>query len=261
MQDNNPHDALSNQPVENLATPNQAQPLAPTPVPPTNIEIPAPPSPPPGNPVYPPISEKKFDAPSVPDSQAPAPTVQKDGKTKILTVIVILLGLWIAVPRILGLLGVPILVSFTGVNASSVLMTVFAVIFIVLGIGISLRRELVRIPFVALSVIFLVISTVSLVRVVNAISKTECNEALGTQRYVDDTKKRLKAVLDPRLYEAGLPSLEKQVETAKRHDALCQALKSSVKGPRFYMSMAYSYTISIVPLIFLTRPSVKKIFS
>lgn len=81
----------------------------------------------------------------------------KSTKTKLIIVIVIILGAIIATQSLLGLVGWLRLLSFGFAASTSKLVITIDVIYLLIGIGLILRKEFTRICYVLLALISLVL--------------------------------------------------------------------------------------------------------
>lgn len=83
-----------------------------------------------------------------------------DTLTKLISIGIIALGIYIALPALLSLVGWATIISYGGINSLSKAGTpiyIIDVIYLIVGVGIILRKELARLAFVIIGVILLFI--------------------------------------------------------------------------------------------------------
>jgi hypothetical protein len=235
--------------VPNETTTNPAQeagtPLTPT-TPPENgsFTVPAPLPDPTSvfsenNPVTQPIKKSKL-------------KTETDTKTTLVLIGVILLGIYITVPALLGLFSSITILSYG--FAAGGLLYVIEVLYVLIGVGILLRRELARVAYMVLAVIGLGFSIYGTHQVLSAISAVKRTEAVA----ITDQQQALQQ-LQANGAGPGVSSAQNQQLIIQLQNDIAQ-LKSNKFEVRLYEDLAEGYLLAILPLIFLTRPSVKAIF-
>jgi len=190
-----------------------------------------------------------------------------EGKNSIVSVVVTILGLYITVSPFVSFFVTPIIISLLfgnnviQVSGQTLLLASFsnpmtilsAVFYVLVGIGIILRKELARIAYIILVIISLIMS------ITNFYSYTQVVHASGS------------IVAEISSDMAG-GAAAAQTEARQQHQLQSGAREDSAATPRSrsstYSSIIFAsfvlsvvaFLINIVLLIFFTRPSVKKLF-
>lgn len=185
-------------------------------------------------------------------SEPPTPYVSfdiaQDAPTRddsMIVIAVVILGALVAVPAFLGVVG-SVSISFGNQAASGgAIASLFDLGYIVLGIGLMMRRELARQVYVVLaivSVIFLVIGAIS-------VWTSERTLAANGNAAVQAQIARTRSEPPSASRESTIQSLEAVAARAKAD-----------QPDNDFSGLIPGFLLALVPLVFLTRPAVKAVF-
>lgn len=175
----------------------------------------------------------------------------------LIVVCIIALGALIAVPAFVTLLEGASLLHIAFATAGGVLLIGYAIdlALLLIGIGLILRKERARVLCLVLAVISLVFLVIRTPDYLNAISPASHAAASATSLAQRD----LAAIrADP-----TIPAADKQQDIASlrlRIDQLT-ADQAVVAGDYSVGRLVIEYLLILTPLVFLTRPAVKREFS
>ncbi|HUD05731.1 MAG TPA: hypothetical protein VMR18_02335 [Candidatus Saccharimonadales bacterium] len=216
------------------------------------------------NSVYPEIS-KGF---GISNSQAvaspekkPSTNSKSNDKSMVIKILITILGVYIASSALLGLFAGLKLLSFGIARSTGGILTVIDIVYLVVGAGIVFRREIARIVYVVLAVVGLVLSSVGLYSYIHATSGSNSLEQQSKQSIIASTNKEIAN------YESSttIPTNQKTQIIQEIKNTENNELNSpeypTVTVKKTIVPIIEGYAIAIIPLIFLTRPSVKEEFN
>jgi len=229
--------AASPEPAESVATST-----------PTNLPFNTPPSQPVPNSTYPDATHSTADTNTVKATDIS----NESDKTKVIVVCIWLIGAFISIPAALSLFGTAKILSYGISGGAGSIVTVINVVYLLIGVGIILRKEMARIAFVVLAVIGLLLSvygTFNYFKAAHAVSNSESQAIVITQREITQYQNN-----------KSIPDSQKQVIVSELKQTLAREEKAAHSTVKLY-NLIPAYLIALIPLIFLTRPSVKEQFS
>ena len=250
--------------MKTAASPNiqdQPQQVPAVPSPSNSIPDSAPQSPP--NSIYPqPTNDSIPGSYQAPMANLPKNT-EKDSRTtknKLIIFGVMVLGAYIALSALLTLFSSLKILSFGFVGNRNFLILI-DVIYLLIGIGLMLRNEIARLVYVIIGVIGLVIAiygTYHYFSVNHAVQNLNNSAVIQTQNEITQYQDN-----------SSIPASQKQLIITELQQQITQeqsqvqqynkAYSHVVRNE--YISIGEAYLLAIVPLVFLTRSSVKEIFS
>ena len=199
----------------------------------------------------------------------------KNNLTKLIILGVIALGIFIAVPAILSIISSVKIISYGGISVlgkAGGLIYLIDAIYLMVGIGLILRRELARISYVVIGVILLLIAlygTINYFRASHGISGPAtiyAEETRSDQTAVNGDKASIANYQN----STSLPASEKQQIISSLENELAQdqqqlkqdqQLQKKNTGVNVLVELIPTYLLAILPLVFLTRPRVIEVFS
>jgi hypothetical protein len=207
-------------------------------------------------------------SPKTPLPQAPPPPIStlKNTKTKLISVIVIALGIYLAAPALLRLFVGVRVISLGFVSNTSIAVTIIDILYLIIGIGLILRRELARAAYVVIGCLFLLIALYGTFHVYMQQHKTDAtaDNVLNVQLNQDEAYcADLEAQASPSQklkYNEIAQTLYYDEQHNIQPSKTCSPTTLGISSNQ-YVSLIPSYLLAILPLVFLTRPSVKEIFS
>lgn len=177
-----------------------------------------------------------------------------------IVIAVMIVGALIALPAFLGLIG-SASISFTNARSDTAYAVAFDLAYLILGVGLILRRELARQVYVVLAVISLIfvgfatieVATLNGVRATSGVARVP-SEAARTQASIERIQddRHIAAVQKQRI------ARELQREVARYRAEVVVAHEAE---PDTYKALIPGFLLALIPLVFLTRPSVKNVFN
>lgn len=190
-------------------------------------------------------------------------------KTGVITIIIIAFGALLAFVSLLDFISGVRIASRLGTVAG--LSIVVGLVGLLLGVGLILRKEIARFVYIILACIALVLgliatpSTISNYNKANSYEKREvaANE-LAVKKQISVFQQELAQENDGTINQQNvnyeLPSvIEQEISQNQRILVIDQKVGNVSSKP--YLFLIEAYALSILPIVFLTRPSVKKEFS
>ena len=194
----------------------------------------------------------------------PAPGTNDTGalssdKTRLLIVILVMaLGVYTILPALLRLIGLGKLISLGFVSSSSVLVTVLDVIYLAIGIGLILRKEIARAAYVFFAIIFLLFALYGTFKIYSQEHSQSTSQGnLRAQLQYDISYCLTKPPSAER--NATIRQLENDVNTNRQPTKTCSG--STLGTGNQYVALIPSYLLAIFPFVFLTIPRVKQVFN
>lgn len=186
------------------------------------------------------------------------PTKDKEGaKTNkpptLIIALITIFGAYLAVTALLGLVGSLKLLSFGVVRTSGAVISIIDVVYIIVGLGIILRKEIARVAYIVIAVIGLGLSVYGTVKYFQSLN----NVTNAQQQYISSTNAQISGYQNNPAIPSGQ---KKQITQQLKNDENTQIKLISKEKKDSIAPLIEGYAIAIVPLIFLTRPSVKKEF-
>lgn len=219
------------------------------------------------------LPEKPTNEVSHGDNQS---TSSNDDKlTKLIIIGVIALGVFIAVPALLSIIGWAKIISYGNINAlgkTGVLIYTIDAIYLIVGVGLILRKEFARITYVVIGVILLLIGlygTINYFRESHSISGVAAyytEEVASAQTGVNGDQTTISSYQN----NTSIPASQKQQIISELEGNLKQdqqqlkqlkQLQKQNSGISSLVKLIPTYLLAILPLVFLTRPRVKEVFS
>jgi len=182
-------------------------------------------------------------------------------KTKLIVILVTVLGVYTAVSALLGLFGGLTAISF-GFAKTGGELTAIDVIYLIIGAGILFRRDTARLAYVFLAIIGLVLSiygthqVFTVTRYDNTYNKSVI--ANDQQQITNLQNLQNNNELNPGTH---LTKTQKQQMIHQLQKVLAQNKKDQNQTYKLYTGLIQGYLLAIIPLVFLTRPKVKAVFS
>jgi hypothetical protein len=183
--------------------------------------------------------------------------------TQFITIAVMALGAFIAVPALVSLVGWAKVISFGYISGTSAFVTVTDVLYLLLGVGIVLRKELARIVYVFFAVIGLLLTVYGTYSTFNFHGVTNYDKTRDSQNISQDQQQITSIQNNDFAPGLHLTNAQKQQQIQRLQQDIANAKKDQAKisGARSYADLIPGYLLAIIPLVFLTRPSVKEVFS
>jgi hypothetical protein len=201
--------------------------------------------------------------PPVIPAQDEAAQNSTDNKTKMIVILVSILGAYTALSALLGLLGSVTALSFGFIKAGGQL-TVIDAIYLIIGVGLVFRKELARVVYIFLAIIGLLLTVYGTIHTFSPHSTAAISyERTQSTQYIAQDQQQIKNVqhndLAPGLH---LTSTQKQQQIQQLQKDIANTKKAEAKlsSVRLYAGLIQGYLLAIIPLVFLTRPSVKGVF-
>ena len=187
-------------------------------------------------------------SPAVSDTPQPAVTFGGDRKTGgdgPIVAGVVVLGALIAIPAFLGIIG-SISLSFGRATSGSAFAGMIDLAYLALGVGLILRRERARRFYVALGVLGLVVLAIGF-----AADLALAASSRGGERAATEAAYTRQKVGRP-------PEQVREIEAQERAELARLSVPRPGPKPARYVP---ALLLILVPLLFLTRPSVRRVFS
>jgi hypothetical protein len=195
--------------------------------------------------------------------------------TKLIIVGVIALGIFIAVPAIFSIIGSVKIISYGNISVfdkAGIAIYIIDAIYLIVGVGLILRKELARIAYVVIGIILLLIGLYGTVKYFRESHSVSGSAAI----YADETTSAQTGVNGDQTtisnYEnnTSIPAAQKQQiisglesDLKKDQQQLSQdkQLQKQNSGINALVKLIPTYLLAILPLVFLTRSKVKEVFS
>jgi len=205
--------------------------------------------------IYPEAKQYTMPTPQSPatNDNLPKEAVKGDNKSKVINVLIILFGVYTVATAILGLIGGVKLLSFGVVGKSGGLITFISIVELIIGVGIVLRRELARVAYIVVAIIFLCLSADGTYRYFQAIQTNNNSQ----QKYIASTKQEISQYQN----DTSIPASQKTQLIQQVQNTENSELQLLSKEKTSLFPIIEGYIIAIIPLIFLTLPPVKEEFS
>lgn len=177
---------------------------------------------------------------------------------------VMALGVVIALPALLGLVGAAKLLSFGYISGAGTFGLLVDLVFLALGVGIVMCREQARVVYVVLAVVTLAFSVIGTVGYFTASSIAGASANTNTASAITETKRSIagqQAFIasvqgNPR-YATDIRSLQQNI-AMENGEVVSWETTGTSHGK--YTGLILGYLLAIFPLWFLTRPAVKEVF-
>jgi disulfide bond formation protein DsbB len=236
------------QPISSDLTPSSA-----TPAPAINLPFNTPPPRAAASSIYPAAIHGTIPPAPDPSTTEPAGNLaSQSDKTKIIVACIWLIGAFIAIPAALSLFGTVKILSYGIGGGTGGLVTAIEVVDVLVGVGIIFRKEMARIVYIVLAIIGFILSlygTTIYFKDLHAVSNSESQAITSTQNEITNYQNN-----------TSIPSAQRQQVVSELQQDLAHEKKE--QKPVFgLLNLIPDYFIALVPLIFLTRPSVKEQFS
>jgi hypothetical protein len=197
-----------------------------------------------------------FHAPVSPPGPADAinPTSVSQPNPSLIVICIIGLGAVIAVPAFISLVDGASLLHYAFATGSGDLVLAYAIDLAVvfLGIGLILRKEIARAIYLVvalLGLVGLVIQTPTYLDLSSAVSQRASTSISSTQSEI--------AALQA---NPAIPTAEKQRDIASLRLDL-NTSQATIAGDYSVSRLVVEYLLMLTPLVFLTRPAVRREFS
>ncbi|HUC88395.1 MAG TPA: hypothetical protein VMR95_04620 [Candidatus Binatia bacterium] len=193
--------------------------------------------------------------------QKPSVDSKSMDKSKVIIILITILGIYIAGSALIGLIGGVRLLSFGIARSTGGILTAIDIVYLIIGAGIIFRRELARIVYIVIAVIGLVLSSIGLYSYFHSVSNASSLQQQSRQLIIASTNKEIANYQSntsiPANQKAQIIQEIKNTENGelKTPDYPTVIVEKTI-GP-----LIEGYAIAIIPLIFLTRPTVKEEFS
>lgn len=176
----------------------------------------------------------------------------KPERTKFIIAGIWLIGAFIAIPAALSIFGIVRILGYGG-GAVGSLAGAVDILYVLVGIGIALRKEMARVVYVVLAVIgliFSVIGTFNYLAYTQKISSQQASATAQAQQTIVQTENN-----------KSLSASERQRIVQNVQNNLALEKKTDQASEVGLLNLIPDYLIALVPLIFLTRQSVKDQFN
>jgi uncharacterized membrane protein len=166
-----------------------------------------------------------------------------------LVIAVMIVGALVALPALLGLLG-SASISFGASKGGTTFGALIDIAYVILGVGLMLRRELARQVYVVLVVISLILLTVS---AVGALASNNIGRTGSAAQQVN-------AVIATEQADRGTSVAEKQRNIASMRRGLAKLEANEHPGLTGTSGLIPGFLLAFIGLVFFTRPAVKEVF-
>ncbi len=207
------------------------------------------------------------------DNQQPLANIQSDNtiqttaesnKNNLIILLVIILGAYTAISALVGIFASTLAISYGFIGAGGLLIAI-DVIYILIGIGLILRKELARFVYVVLAILGLLLTIYGTVHIFNshAFKVIDYVKTQETQTINRDQQQITNIQNNNPSTGLQLTDVQKQqaIQNLQLNISRIKKSRDKLSNSRLYFGLIQGYLLAIVPLVFLTRPSVKKLFS
>lgn len=181
----------------------------------------------------------------------------KKNAAQVVVVFIMVLGACIAISALLSLVSWSRIISFGSLSATNAFVRFIDAVYVLLGLGIMFRKNIARMIYIFIAIITLALSAFGTIRIVTQQHSQSAKSAnLQIQLQYDISYCLTKPPSQQR--NQMVQQLEKDINTKQQPDQTCYAALGIRSNE--YVALIPGYLIAIIPLIFLTRTSVKEQF-
>jgi len=197
------------------------------------------------NPAQPPVNQAT--------QQATGSTLINSNKTKLITMAVIGFGAFVVVVAALGLITWIRVLKLPGASSgSNILGLILDCIELILGIGIMMKREAARSAYMFVAVILLIFSLYGTYNYLTSLHRYNQSQ----QAYINHTQQTITQYQNnPNISASDKAQIIKSLQDTEKREQ-----QQVSKTNKTLLPFIEGYAISLLPLVFLSRPSVKEIF-
>jgi len=188
----------------------------------------------------------------------PSEKPKGNNSEQLIILAVIVLGILNALPALLRLIGSTKLISLGFVNGTSFVITLIDIIYLVIGVGLILRREIARAAYIFLAVILLILAIYGTFHTYSIEHNQSTQQGNLEVQLQYDVSYCLTRPASQQRNEI-VQQLEKDINNNQQPKQTCLSTLGITNNQ--YVALIPSYLFAVIPLVFLTRPRVKEVFS